>query len=456
VITTQPVSQTGTQGSTATFTVAASGTPAPTYQWYKNGKPISGWTSATLTLVALTVNDNATYTAVATNSAGSATSNPATLTVTTSTTPTGTAPVITKQPVSQTAYRLSNVTFTVAASGTPAPTYQWLKNGKPMAGRTGATLTLTAVTSNDNAVYSAVATNSAGTATSNGATLNVVRTRFAASAEGATTDLPLDSHIANLSVRAMAGTEPLIVGFVVTGQDSKSLLVRGVGPTLSGYGVEGALPDPKLSLYSGRSLLDSNSRWDSAANAATVAQTSHDVGAFALPATSGDAALLSTLPAGAYTAHVTSSSADRGLTLVELYDASQNSNSRMINVSVRANVSEGAGSPIIGFVVTGTEPKKVLVRAVGPGLSEFGVEGTIADPKIEILRDGKRVAENDNWSGDVDVSDAAVQVGAFALKDPNSKDAALILVAEPGAYSAVVTGVAGASGAVMLEVYEIE
>ncbi|MGB7219150.1 MAG: immunoglobulin domain-containing protein [Vicinamibacterales bacterium] len=191
-ITTQPTSQTVTAGANTSFTVAASGSPAPTYQWQlstdggaswtnlTNAAPYSGVTTATLTVTSATAGlTGAQYRAVATNSGGTATSNAATLTV-------NVAPAITTQPTSQTVAAGSNTSFTVAASGTPTPTYQWqistnggtswtnLTNTATYSGVTTTTLTVTNVTAGlSGAQYRAVATNSAGTATSTAATLTV-------------------------------------------------------------------------------------------------------------------------------------------------------------------------------------------------------------------------------------------------------------------------------------------
>jgi len=173
-ITTQPASQTANAGAAVSFSVTASGTPAPAFQWQKNGANladggnVSGSTTATLTLSNVAGSDAAAYRVVATNANGSATSNNATLTVNT-----GTPPIITTQPAGQTANAGATVTFTAAASGVPSPTYQWRKNGGNIPGATGASLALTNVTSADAATYSVVASNTAGSATSTGATLTV-------------------------------------------------------------------------------------------------------------------------------------------------------------------------------------------------------------------------------------------------------------------------------------------
>lgn len=166
-ITTQPVSQTVATGTAVTFTAAASGNPAPTYQWRKNGVNLAGATDSSYTIASPSASDAASYTVLATNSAGSATSNAAVLTVTA-------VPVITTQPLSQTVAAGTAVTFTAAASGSPAPTYQWRKNAVNLAGATNTSYTIASPSVSDAASYTVVATNSAGSATSNAAVLTVI------------------------------------------------------------------------------------------------------------------------------------------------------------------------------------------------------------------------------------------------------------------------------------------
>ena len=537
--TAQPNSQTVNAGANVSFTVSATGSPTPTLQWLKNGAAISGATDATLTLSAVTANDAASYAVTASNSAGTTTSATATLTV-------NTPPVITTQPISQTVGAKSSVTFTITASGAPAPTYQWYKDGAAISGATNSSFTMRNVSKGNAGTYTAKATNIAGSATSAGAKLTidsgakatrlvittdstssnvtiaaqptsqtvtsgspatfaVVATSSSAlnyqwtkddvAISGATdatllvpqassTDagtyavivndgfgsltsdpaalvvVPADngtSRLANLSVRAIAGTgnETMIVGFVVSGSSSKTLLVRGVGPTLADYGVDGALPNPVLSLYSGKSLIGSNSGWSTSTEAPRLTSIGNNVGAFKLPAASHDAALAPTLTAGAYTAQITSGDNNTGVALVELYDASLDSSAHLANVSVRATVGNGSAAPIIGFVVNGTKPKQLLVRAIGPGLAKYGIDGTLADPQLTIYRDSVAIAHNDDWAGDPALSIAFTAVGAFPIEDPQSKDAAMVFSAMPGAYSAVVTGANNATGVVIVEVYEL-
>ena len=170
-ITTQPVNQTVTVGQTATFTVVATGTAPLSYQWQKNSAAISGATLASYTTPATTSADNgAQFVVVVSDSAGSATSNAATLTVSAS----AVAPSITTQPASQTVTVGQTATFTVVATGTSPLSYQWQKNGTAIGGATSASYTTPATTSADNgAQFVVVVSNSAGNATSNAATLTV-------------------------------------------------------------------------------------------------------------------------------------------------------------------------------------------------------------------------------------------------------------------------------------------
>jgi len=170
-ITTQPASQTVTAGLTATFTVGATGTTPLTYQWKKNGTAMAGATSSSYTTLATTSSDNgAQFTVVVSNSTGSITSNAATLTVSAAAVP----PSITTQPASQTVTAGLTATFTVGATGTTPLTYQWKKNGTAMAGATSSSYTTLATTSSDNgAQFTVAVSDSAGSVTSNAATLTV-------------------------------------------------------------------------------------------------------------------------------------------------------------------------------------------------------------------------------------------------------------------------------------------
>src|SRR5438445_494554 len=167
-ITTQPVSQTVTSGQTASFSVAAMGTAPLTYQWNKNGTAISGATASSYTTPATTSSDHgAQFTVTVSNSAGTVTSNAATLTV-------NTPPSITTQPVSQTVIVSQTASFSVTATGSSPLTYQWNKNGTAISGATSSTYTTPATTSSDNgAQFTVIISNSVGTVTSNAATLTV-------------------------------------------------------------------------------------------------------------------------------------------------------------------------------------------------------------------------------------------------------------------------------------------
>ncbi|HWA28132.1 MAG TPA: immunoglobulin domain-containing protein [Lacunisphaera sp.] len=168
-ITTQPSSRTAVAGSAVTFAVVATGTPAPSYQWQKDGTNIAGATAGSYTLSSVTAASAGTYRVVVANSAGTVTSSGAVLTISGATS----APTFTTQPASQTVTAGGSVTFTAAASGSPAPTFQWRKDGANLAGATSGTYTIANATTANAGTYSVVATNSAGAATSSGAVLTV-------------------------------------------------------------------------------------------------------------------------------------------------------------------------------------------------------------------------------------------------------------------------------------------
>ena len=169
-VTTQPAGQTVITGTSASFSVSATGTSPLAYQWKKNGADISGATSSTYTTPATSMGDNAAvFTVAVSNTAGTATSAEARLTVTA----TAEAPTVTTQPADQTVITGASASFSVSATGTSPLAYQWKKNGTDISGATSSTYKIAATSLTDSAVFTVVVSNGAGTATSSNATLTV-------------------------------------------------------------------------------------------------------------------------------------------------------------------------------------------------------------------------------------------------------------------------------------------
>ncbi len=268
----------------------------------------------------------------------------------------------------------------------------------------------------------------------------------------------LAGRFTNLSARARTGTGPrtFITGFVIGGGVPKQLLARAVGPGLAAFGIAAPLADPILRISREGVVVAENANW---AGDASVATATERVGAFPLASTSSDAALLTTLNAGPYSTLVASLDArpeDSGVALTELYSADPvvaPTDQHFVNLSVRAEAGVGDDTVIVGFVVNGETPAHLLVRAVGPGLAPFGIDGALlADPRVQLFHGAELLASNDDASDEARAAGAAV--GAFALA-PGTKDAALMLTVNPGAYSIVLGGAESAPGIALIEVYEL-
>ena len=445
VLVTQPTDVSVTAGQSASFSVEATSSQPLTYQWMKNSANITGATNATYTIGSTQVSDSGAYSVTVTDGSSAVTTTNANLLVTAGNT--AVVPAITTQPTSQTVTVGDTVTFTAGASGSPSPTLQWKKDGAALAnggvvsGATTATLTLTGVTAADAGNYTFVATNAAGTATSNTAALTV----NAAPPSGP------NAWLVNLSVRTVmtAGQDPLIVG--VTTNGPKSIIIRGVGPSLVPYGVPNPMADPKLQLYpqgSQTSIL-SNDDWDS-----SLIPVFNSVGAFALTTGSKDAAFVQTLNGGYSTWELATGN---GIVMVEAYDGNPSANSpRLINISARNFVGTGDNVLIEGFAIRGSGTKKLLIRAIGPTLTDYGVPGVLVDPKLEVYSGQTMIAQNDTW--DPALAQTFKDVGAFDLR-AGSKDAALVVNLAAGEpppnYTVMVKGADGGTGQGMVEVYEL-
>lgn len=365
------------------------------------------------------------------------------------------APAITSQPpavLRLAAGTTPTVALSVAATGTPTPAYQWRRNGAPLPGETLPSLVLTRATEAQAGTYTCVVTNTNGSITSDPSTVSFIAATAAET-----------GRLINLSILSIfAPGEQMTMGTVLGGagtSGTKAILARVAGPSLAQLGVTEFMPDPQMSLVrAGGAVIAGNDNWggDPALAAAFTA-----VGAFPYAsAGSRDAAIFQpALSAGDFTVEMSDKSGAPGFAIAELYDSTPKAaftatTPRLVNVSVRRHIPEGS-SLVAGFYIDGTTARTVLIRAIGPGLAVFGVPETMPDPGLKLLGANSTViGANDNWGGTAQLTAAGAAVGAFAVANPASNDAMLLITLPPGKYTTEVTG-KGAGGAALVEVYEV-
>jgi outer membrane protein assembly factor BamB len=362
-------------------------------------------------------------------------------------TPVSSPVTITVQPSAQAVAIGSPLSISVGATGTGTLTYQWYLNGTAIAGAVSSTYSVASATSANSGTYTVTVTGGAITLTSSPAVVTV-----SAATPG---------RIVNLSARADVGTggNILIAGFVIDGSGTKSVVLRGVGPTLGAapFNVSGALAAPQLTLIntSSGSTIATGTAWG---GSAALAEEFTAVGAFALPSGSADAAIQETLPAGSYTSEIAGVGGTTGVALAEIYDADPTSTTAsLVNISARADVGTGGNILIAGLVIEGSLPAQVLLRGIGPalGAAPFNVSGVLAQPQINLYNSaGTVIQSNAGWGGTAALSTAFSQVGAFGLP-ANSADAAMIATLPAGNYTLELSGVNGTTGVGLVEVYLI-
>jgi hypothetical protein len=199
-------------------------------------------------------------------------------------------------------------------------------------------------------------------------------------------------QLLNISTRmeVLTGNSVLIGGFIVTGNGNKDVLLRALGPTLHNFGINDFLADPTLDLYSGATLLASNDDWKTTQQAAIMATGK-------APPDDKEAAIRHTFTAGNYTAIVRGKKSTTGVALIEAYDIDEDAATTLTNISTRGFVETGANVMIGGFI-GGHGIVRVIVRALGPTLSQFGVTSVLADPMLELHdANGALLASNDDW-----------------------------------------------------------
>jgi hypothetical protein len=250
-------------------------------------------------------------------------------------------------------------------------------------------------------------------------------------------------------VRVQSGDNAGIGGFIITGTAPKHVLIRAIGPSLTGFGVPNALANPALELHGpGQFLTVVNDNWkdtQGSAIQATGIAPSHDL----------ESAIDATLDPGAYTAVVRGSNNTAGVALIEVYDLSQAVPAKLANISTRAFVSNGDDIVIAGFIL-GNSPQanadRIVVRGIGPSLIAFGVSAALANPTLE-LRDnnGALLVANNDWQEN---PAQAAELTAAGLAPTNTLESGIAATLPPGSYTALLAGVNNGTGIGVVEVYD--
>jgi len=248
--------------------------------------------------------------------------------------------------------------------------------------------------------------------------------------------------LANIAtrLRVQPGDNAMIAGFIITGTQPKTVIIRGIGPSLP---VPGALADPVIDVYDATGALAANNdNW----NDASTRQQIIDSGL--APTNSLESALWGVISPGAYTVVVRGQGNATGVGLVEVYDLDRTVNSKLANISTRGLVQSGDNVMIGGFIVVGADSQKVIVRAMGPSVP---LPGALANPRLE-LHDGNGAlfAANDDWR-----SDQEAEISATGIAPANNLESAIVRTLAPGNYTAIVRGVNDTTGVALVEVYAL-
>jgi hypothetical protein len=263
------------------------------------------------------------------------------------------------------------------------------------------------------------------------------------------------SGAVNISTRLFVSTgdNVLIGGFIITGNAPKVVIIRALGPST---GVPGALQDPVLELHSGSNVVI-NDNW----RTGTPNQEQIIKDTTIPPTDDRESAIVAALDPGNYTAIVSGKNGSTGIALVEVYDlgtASLDSTSKaqLAQISTRGNVLTGDNVMIGGFFISGVTTK-ILVRAIGPSLSNFGVTNPLQDPTLE-LHDGSgtTIRSNDNWKIREDGSSQQAEVEATTVPPTDDRESAIVQSLVPGPYTAIVRGKNGTTGVALVEVYALQ
>jgi len=257
---------------------------------------------------------------------------------------------------------------------------------------------------------------------------------------------PQANTLLGLSTRmqVLTGDNVLIGGFIIGGSAPKTVVVRARGPSLTAQGIANALADPVLTLVPASGTTIVNDDWGTAANAAQLSASG-----FA-PSDARESAILVTLDPGAYTAIVSGAGGGTGVAIVEVFEVDR-PDVPLSALSTRGRVATADNVMIGGFIIPGDTPRTVLVRARGPSLASQGVASPLANPVLQLVRaaDNATVASNDDWGSAAN----AAQVLSSGFAPPDARESAILMTLDPGAYTAIVSGLGGGTGVAIVEVF---
>jgi hypothetical protein len=272
--------------------------------------------------------------------------------------------------------------------------------------------------------------------------------------------------LGNISTRAFVQTSDnvMIGGFIVQGNTPKRVILRAIGPELTQHGVPDAMSNPTLELHDAtEALIASNDNWMTTIIGGII--TSNQVAEIRAsghaPRDGRESAIIADLPPGNYTAIVRGVNDSTGVALAEVYDLSGTTGSFLSNISTRSFVQTDDNVMIGGFIVQGTQPKRVILRAIGPELTQHGVPDALANPALE-LHDGAGalIASNDNWQhtiiGGIITSDQRAEIRNSGHAPTAPRESAIIADLPPGNYTAIVRGVNDTTGVGLVEVYDLD
>jgi hypothetical protein len=252
--------------------------------------------------------------------------------------------------------------------------------------------------------------------------------------------------LSNVSTRlfVQTGDNVMIGGFIIAGDAPKDILLRAIGPSLASFGVSGAMADPNLRLYdSTGAVIASNDNWPS-----EQSEVIEDTGMAS--ADEHEAALVTSVSPGAYTVVVSDEGNNSGVALFDLYDLDPAS-SQVVNLSTRGRIETDDRVMIGGFIVGGDQPTQVIVRAIGPSLTQLGIQDALVDPTLELHNgDGSLVVQNDNWR-----SDQEQEILDSTLAPSDDRESAIIATLIPGPYTAIVRGAGNSTGIALFEIYRL-